>query len=448
MRIVFLGDPLKNTGEPLEYNGHLAEDVRGYTDLEEMLSDLSLAIQNQRFLIFVGSEFSPTAQKIRDFTISKSVMARVFMNKPATGFKLDTNQIFSFDFRNGAFSEMLSRIEKQIFRLSGMSEFMRKLREDLVFFAFSDSNLFLTGETGTGKSLVAQISHSISHRSGNRFLELNCANVPEELLESELFGHTKGAFTGAYSDKHGLLEETDNGSLFLDEIGEMSQHVQSKLLTAIEIGRFLPIGSNSEINVDVRLFTATNQDPKGRLRLDLYHRLSELKIDMIPLRERKDDIPFLINNFLYNSGYTITFEEFPPEVKRAFIGHEYRGNIRELRNIVTRFVEFSESPVDENVPSNYDPNAFAKNELTERFVASMVDLYMAESEPLNEMLDKIHSRLESEIVKHVLNACKWNKTAAAKKLLVSRRTIDNLIKRYDIDRRKKKMTEKVEDTKY
>ena len=265
---------------------------------------------------------------------------------------------------------------------------------------------------------------------------MNCANVPEDLLESELFGHTKGAFTGAYTNKKGLLEETNNGALLLDEIGEMPQHVQSKLLTAMDSGKFLPIGSNKEIKVDVRFYSATNQDPRRRMRSDLYHRLSELKIDMIPLRERRDDIPILVDNFLADVGYTIKFEDFPPEVQRAFLGHNYSGNVRELRNIVTRFVEFSESPgVEKN--TKYNPNAFAKTELTERFVESMVDLYMAQSEPLKDIMEKLHARLESEIVKKVLQMCKWNKEEAAKKLSVTRRTIDNMIKRYHLDRRNK-----------
>ncbi len=436
MKIVFLGDPLRNLGSSLADSGFSKENVEVYDDVEKLLNGLLCGEECRRALILIGRENSSKSRIIRDFTISHGITARIFVNKADLTSKLENGLIFSFDFGNGGLKNYLLNVKKQVSRLAGMSQFARKLREDLVFFAFSDASLFLTGETGTGKSMVAQIIHAISHRRENRFLELNCANVPEDLLESELFGHTKGAFTGAYTNKKGLLEETNNGALLLDEIGEMPQHVQSKLLTAMDSGKFLPIGSNKEIKVDVRFYSATNQDPRRRMRSDLYHRLSELKIDMIPLRERRDDIPILVDNFLADVGYTIKFENFPPEVQRAFLGHNYSGNVRELRNIVTRFVEFSESPgVEKN--TKYDPNAFAKTELTERFVESMVDLYMAQSEPLKDIMEKLHARLESEIVKKVLQMCKWNKEEAAKKLSVTRRTIDNMIKRYHLDRRNK-----------
>lgn len=436
MKIVFLGEPLKNIGEPLEYSGFPKENVEIYDDVEKLLSNLLCGDECKRVLILVGREHLSKSRVIRDFTISHGITARIFVNRADLTPKLENGLIFSFDFGNGRLKDYILNVKKHISRLAGMSQFARKLREDLVFFAFSDSSLFLTGETGTGKSMVAQIIHAISHRRENRFLELNCANVPEDLLESELFGHTKGAFTGAFANKRGLLEETNNGALLLDEIGEMPQHVQSKLLLAMDNGKFLPLGSNKEVKVNVRFYAATNQEPTRRVRPDLYHRLSELKIDMIPLRERRDDIPILVDNFLTDVGYTIKFEDFPPEVQRAFLGHNYSGNVRELRNIVTRFVEFSESP-DVGKSTKYDPNAFAKTELTERFVESMVDLYMAKNEPLKDMMEKLHARLESEIVKKVLKSCKWNKEEAAKKLSVSRRTIDNMIKRYHLDRRSK-----------
>ncbi len=434
VKVFFLGEPLRNLGETLKYDGNLVNSIDVYQDVEKFLSALFCGKECQRTLIFVGEEHWKKAQLIRDFTVSHGIMARLFVNKPDSDLELRDNLIFSFGFGDNGFNRFLSNVEKQVRRLAGMSQFMRKLREDLIFFAFSDSTMFLTGETGTGKSMVAQIVHMISPRRANRFLELNCANVPEDLLESELFGHVKGSFTGAYNNKKGLLEETNDGAILLDEIGEMPQHVQSKLLVAMDTGKFLPVGSNKEVKVDVRFYSATNQDPKQHMRSDLYHRLSELRIDMIPLRERRDDIPILVNNFLTNFGYAIKFEDFPSEVQRSFFGHNYSGNIRELRNIVTRFVEFSESP-ETKKEEKYDPNAFAKTELTERFVESMVDLYMARNEPLKDMIEKLHARLESEIVKRVLKSCSWKKEEAAKKLSVSRRTIDNMIKRYHLDRR-------------
>jgi transcriptional regulator with PAS, ATPase and Fis domain len=435
MKIFFVGDPLMNLGETLDYQINFVDDVKIFPDDVSLISTLSTCDCPQS-LIFVGKEYFGKARSIRDFTISHGIMARIFVNESGSPLRLKENLIFTFDFEKGGMRNFLKDVEKHTSMLAGMSKFIRKLREDLIFFSFSDSNIFLSGETGTGKSTVAQIMHGISHRRKNRFLELNCANVPEDLLESELFGHVKGAYTGAYNTKEGLLEETDRGALLLDEIGEMPKHIQSKLLTVIDSGKFLPVGANKEVKVDVRIYAATNQDPKEHMRSDLYHRLSELRVELIPLRERKDDIPFLVDNFLKDFGYSIKFSDFPEEVKQAFLGHEYSGNVRELRNIVTRFVEFSESPETKN-EVKYDPNTFAKTELTERFVESMANLYMAQNEPLKDMMERLHTRLESEIIKRVLKSCSWNKEEAAKKLSVSRRTIDNMIKRYHLDRREK-----------
>ncbi len=434
MKILFVGDPLTNLGETLDYTPAFADDVEVYPHYETFLSYLSECVCPPS-MIFVGKEYFSKAREIRDRTISKGITARIFVNELNTPLKLRENLIFAFDFEKGGMKNFFKDIEAHTTMLAGMSRFVRKLRQQLVFFAFSDSNVFLSGETGTGKSTVAQLMHAISHRRRNRFLELNCANVPEDLMESELFGHVKGAYTGAYANKDGLLVETDEGALFLDEIGEMPKHIQSKLLTVMDSGKFLPVGSNKEIEVNVRMYAATNQDPKEHMRSDLYHRLSELKVELLPLRERKDDIPFLVDNFLKDFGYTIKFDDFPQEVKDAFLSHEYSGNVRELRNIVTRFVEFSESPEGRDDEMKYDPNAFAKTELTERFVESMANLYMAQSEPLKDMMDRLHARLESEIVKRVLKSSSWDKEEAAKRLSVSRRTVDNMIKRYHLDRR-------------
>ncbi len=435
MKAFFMGEPLTNVGETLDYKVNYIDEMEIYQDEETFLLEIS-NYRRQPILIFIGKEHFGKARKIRDFTISHGIMARIFVNESNASLRLKDNLIFVFDFENGGLKKFLKDVEKNISMLAGMSRFIRKLREDLVFFSFSDSNIFLSGETGTGKSTVAQIMHRISHRRENRFLELNCANVPEDLLESELFGHVKGAYTGAYSTKEGLLEATNQGALLLDEIGEMPKHIQSKLLTVMDSGKFLPVGANKEVEVDVRIYAATNQDPRESMRSDLYHRLSELKIELIPLRDRRDDIPFLVDNFLKDFGYTIKFSDFPEEVRQAFLGHEYSGNVRELRNIVTRFVEFSESPqTKEDI--KYDPNAFAKTELTERFVESMASLYMARNEPLKDMMEKLHARLESEIVKRVLKSCSWDKEEAAKKLSVSRRTVDNMIKRYHLDRRER-----------
>lgn len=439
MKIFFIGD--LGAVKLEDYKGSLVEGFLIYDKIENIF-DALMAEKENKFLIFLDREYVKDAQKLKDFTIANGIKSRIFINVLRANLSIDSSRIISFDFNiYGGVLQFISNIENQTSRIAGMSGFIRKLREDMIFLSFSNHNLFVSGETGTGKSLVVQTIHFISHRRENRFLELNCVNMPEDLLESELFGHTRGAFTSAYAEKRGLLEEANNGTLFLDEIGEMSSHMQSKLLRVIDTKKYMPIGSNKELSVDVRFCAATNQDPQLHLREDLFQRISEAKIEMIPLRERKEDIPFLVDFFLTTSNYKIRFKDFPEEVRNAFMMHKYPGNIRELRNIVSRFVEFSESPIPrEHV--KYDPNAFAKQELIERFVMSMADLYMGKIEPLEEVIKGIRARLESEITRRVLNSCDWDKNVAAKKLSVSRKTIDNMIKKYNLDKRRPRVKAK------
>ncbi|BBJ27354.1 sigma 54-interacting transcriptional regulator [Athalassotoga saccharophila] len=436
MKVLFIYDfnaKLEN------YTGDLFDDFFVFDDIENALEMLKTK-KDGKFLIFVDRKYSKFVQSLKDFTITNGIPSRIFVNSPESDFSMVSERIISFDFnRYGGVEQFLLDLEKQTRRLAGISNFIRNLKEDIIFVSFSNLNMFISGETGTGKSLVTQIAHLISPRRGNRFLEINCVNVPEDLLESELFGHAKGAFTGAYNEKKGLLEESNGGTLFLDEIGEMPSHVQSKLLKVIETKKFMPIGSSKERSVDVRFCSATNQNPQLRLREDLFQRISEIKLEMIPLRERKEDIPSIVNMFLTGSNYNMRFEDFPHEVKNAFMSHNYPGNIRELRNIISRFIEFSQLPVHQDVIKRYNPNAFAKQELIERFVISMADLYMGEIEPLETVIKRIRSRLESEIARRVLNSCGWDKEMSAKKLSVSRKTIDNMIKKYGLDKRKRKV---------
>ncbi len=441
MKAFFIGDFGKLKLE--DYTGDLIEGFSVYDKIENIFETL-LTEKDDKYLIFLDREYFKDAQRLKDFTIVNGIPSRIFVNTPKANLSIDSNGIISFDFDlYGGVAQFVSNIESQAKRLTGVSDFIRKVRENIIFLSFSDRNLFVSGETGTGKSLIVQTVHFISHRRENRFLELNCVNVPEDLIESELFGHTKGAFTNAYAEKRGLLEEANNGTLFLDEIGEMSFHMQSKLLRVIDTKKFMPIGSTKELHVDVRFCAATNQDPRLRVREDLFQRLSEAKVEMIPLRERKEDIPSIVDFFLTSSNYKIRFKDFPEEVRNAFMAHQYPGNVRELRNVVARFIEFSESPTsDRHV--KYDPNAFAKQELTERFVTSMADLYIGQVEPLETVIKRVRARLESEITRRVLNSCGWDKNLAAKKLSVSRKTIDNMIKKYGLDKRKGR-TRKIDD---
>lgn len=208
-----------------------------------------------------------------------------------------------------------------------------------------DTTVLILGETGTGKELLAHAVHSLSRRRVQPFVKLNCATLPASLIEAELFGHEKGAFTGASSRRVGRFETAQRGTLFLDEIGELPLEVQPKLLQVLEKGEFERVGGSRTIRVDVRLITATNRDladavRKGTFRADLLYRINIYPLTMPPLRERRDDIPLLANHFLkeFSAKFAKQVDHIPSEVMAALQSHRWRGNIRELRNIIERMV--------------------------------------------------------------------------------------------------------------
>lgn len=211
--------------------------------------------------------------------------------------------------------------------------------------AKTDTTVLLNGETGTGKEVFSQAVHYESDRKNERFVAINCSALSKEILESEMFGHKKGAFTGAEKDKKGLFEEADGGTIFLDEIGEMDLVLQAKLLRVLESGSFLKVGDTKEKKVDVRIIAATNRDLEkeseaGRFRADLYYRLSVFKITLPALRERQVDLPLLAEHFIGRSTAkmrrkTMTMHE---DFKKALLHHSWKGNIRELRNVIERAV--------------------------------------------------------------------------------------------------------------
>jgi DNA-binding NtrC family response regulator len=227
----------------------------------------------------------------------------------------------------------------------GKSHQMLKIFSLIDTISQTDSTVLITGESGTGKELIARAIHNKSCRKKNEFTSINCGALPENLLESELFGHSKGAFTDAYRDKEGLFEQADQGTLFLDEIAEMSQKMQVKLLRAIQERTIRRVGSNKEIAVEVRIISATNKDlmeemKKGEFRSDLFYRLNVISIYVPPLRERKEDIPLLLNYFLkyYNKRFNRNIEGFEKEILELFMNYSWPGNIRELENFVERAV--------------------------------------------------------------------------------------------------------------
>src|SRR5687768_15548811 len=221
---------------------------------------------------------------------------------------------------------------------------MQPIRDLVAKVAATNTTVLLRGESGVGKEVVGRAIHKASPRANKQFLKVNCAALPGELLESELFGHEKGAFTGAYRQKPGKFEAADGGTLLLDEIGEMPLRLQAKLLHVLQDGEFARVGGEKLIGTDVRLIAATNRDLENAMRAhqfreDLYYRLNFIEIRIPPLRERRDEIPVLLDHFLkkFNVQYGRAVD-IPPETMRAFVEYHWPGNIRELENAVKRVV--------------------------------------------------------------------------------------------------------------
>jgi two-component system, NtrC family, nitrogen regulation response regulator NtrX len=230
-------------------------------------------------------------------------------------------------------------------QIIGESVPMRALRQQLSLMAATNGRVLIFGESGTGKELVANAIHALSSRAREAFVEVNCAAIPEELIESELFGHRKGSFAGAQEDKIGKLQKADGGTLFLDEVGDMSLKTQAKVLRALEEQRFEPVGAAESIQVDVRVVAATNKNleneiDRGNFREDLFYRLNVIPFYMPPLRERVEDIALLADHFLmeFTTAYGRKAKELTPEAYRVLEEYSWPGNVRELRNLMERIV--------------------------------------------------------------------------------------------------------------
>jgi two-component system, NtrC family, nitrogen regulation response regulator NtrX len=291
----------------------------------------------------------------------------------------------------------------------------------------TDARILITGENGTGKELVAKALHRCSKRSDMPFVEVNCAAIPNELLESELFGHEKGAFTGAASRRIGKFEFADKGTLFLDEIGDMSLTAQAKVLRAIEEGKIERLGSNKIVEVDVRVIAATNKDlhkliDEERFREDLYHRLNVIPVHILPLRERTDDIPVLAQAFAdavckRNGFPKKTFEK---DTIRQLQSYEWRGNVRELRNIVERLVIMVHGT--KITPSDLSLLAPRKK--------GPVDSIIDSAGTFQEFKDNA----EKEFLRYQLEKRGWNVSQTAEDLQIQRSHLYNKMKKYGLER--------------
>lgn len=300
--------------------------------------------------------------------------------------------------------------------------------------ADTDVTVLLRGESGVGKDVVAHFLHQRSSRQRGPFVKLNCTAIPPSLLESELFGHERGAFTGAQRQKPGRFELAHKGTIFLDEIGEADPLVQSKLLQVIEQGKFSHLGGKRDIEVDVRIVAATNRDLEtavraGTFRGDLYYRINVIGIVIPPLRERKDDIPGLCQYFLdqYNARYNRRRKEFSKELTRLLMQYDWPGNVRELENAIKRVVALD----DEALVTKELLQAIARAGEKEANPLE-VDLFKGEGLSLKEIGEKATSKAEREAILVALTRANWNKQRAAEILDVSPRTLFTKIKEYHL----------------
>ena len=317
--------------------------------------------------------------------------------------------------------------------LIGVSEQITRLKERIEKIASMNSWVLITGENGTGKEHVARLIHMLGKRSDKPFVEINCSAVPTELIESELFGSEKGAYTGSVKRKIGKFELADTGVLFLDEIGDMGLMMQAKLLRVLETGEFSRLGGNDIIKSDFRLISATNKDlqleiESNRFRSDLFYRINVIPIEVPPLRKRKDDIPLLVNHFIQEtvSINGLQDKQVTEELMNIFINYEWPGNVRQLKNIVERMVVLSE----DNVLDVKDaPNILLSG--VSEMEQHVVDTSYSPS------LKEARDEFEKTFILKALQSTNWNVTQTARILDMERTYLYRKIKAYDLEKYKK-----------
>ncbi len=317
----------------------------------------------------------------------------------------------------------------------GKSPKMQAVYSVLENAAQSKASVFITGESGTGKELAARAVHDLSARANKPFEVLNCAAIPHNLLESEIFGHVKGAFTGATSDRKGAAARADGGTLFLDELGEMPMELQAKLLRFIQSGTFMAVGDTRQQEVDVRFICATNRDPlaavkEGLLREDLYYRLNVIPVQLPPLRERGPDIMLLAQHFLEEAALEEGkgFKGFSDGVKNMFQNYRWSGNVRELANTIRRIVVLNEGDTVE-IPMLNVLEQEAERTLDKLAVDAkgQIDPFLPQNEDDIKPLDFY----EKEVILAALAACNGNITKASKRLDINPATIHRKQKQWN-----------------
>jgi DNA-binding NtrC family response regulator len=356
-----------------------------------------------------------------------------YITKPITGDELLVVIEKALKFRN--LEEENIRLKKELQQtygydnLVGTSNAIKNIYDLIEKVADTDGTVLISGASGTGKELIARAIHYNSSRCDRPLVVINCGAIPEELLESELFGHEKGAFTGAYKSRIGRFEMANGGTIFLDEIGEMSPALQVKLLRVLQEKKFERVGGTKTIHVDVRIIAATNKNlttaiNKGKFREDLYYRLNVIPMKVPPLKQRKSDIPLLIDHFLkkFQKGAKKKITDFSPEAMDAMLKYDWPGNVREVENVIKRLTILCDDEVVtvDDLPEHIPHKGRAVRVVEEDFLEKGVTLHDAVED------------YEKRLILGALERSDWVKTKAAKLLNINRTTLVEKIKKQNL----------------
>ena len=344
--------------------------------------------------------------------------------------------------------QRVKKLESELARQSlwstfvGESNAFQRVRELIEQIGSTDLNVLVRGESGTGKDIAARLIHQVSDRNRGPFIKVNCAALTADLLESELFGHERGAFTGAYRSKPGRFELADNGTIFLDEIGEMPAGIQAKLLQVLEHKEFFRVGGTQTVKVNVRLICATNIDIEQRIqdkdfRLDLFYRINDISILLPALRERTEDVTTLAHHFLnrYCEQFGKTSEPLQAESERALMNYHWAGNVRELESLIKRVVIFGEDEIAQHIEMHQADPVLQQGDATGGQAifnpAYLPDSYF-EGKNLKEINDSVMGQVERRAIELTLERSGWNRKKAAKELGISYRCLLYKIQQYDL----------------
>lgn len=383
--------------------------MTGYTEIKTAVNAMKLGAFD-----YVGKPINPDEIV---YTIQQSLSKRDTQSKPATVSKA---------------TKIASEEELSSEFVKGKSESSLKLHEYIELVAPTNMSVLIIGNSGTGKENIAHSIHLKSKRKGKPYIAVDCGAIPKDLASSEFFGHIKGSFTGAIGDKVGHFEAANGGTIFLDEVGNLSYEVQVQLLRALQERKVKPVGSNTEVQVDIRVIAATNEDllkavREGEFREDLYHRLNEFGIVAPRLAERGSDIMIFAEHFLKESNRDLERNvlRFSEDVERLFLKYEWPGNLREMKNVIKRAVLLSKGEVlvKEVLPQEMFSEARAIGKESESISSYSSD----------EDLKLFSSKNEEHAIRTALEKVKFNKTKAAQVLGIDRKTLYNKMKLYDIE---------------